>query len=275
MTVSENVGFGLQMKKVDKTEIHTRVDKALEMVHLPGMGNRKPNQLSGGQQQRVALARALINRPKVLLLDEPLGALDLKLRKAMQLELKALQQVVGITFIYVTHDQEEALTMSDRIGVMNKGKMLQIGSAQEVYELPQSRFVADFIGESNYFEGAVSNLEDIYAEVTLEGGNTVWATAGHEIKVGEEVVVAVRPEKVSLLPARSENQKYGVSGTVSELVYLGSHTTYIVKLPTGTEVSVRSQNINILEGPLAQRGDQVALTWPKEASKAFSRRLDE
>ena len=143
MTIYQNVAFGLQMKKVPKDEIRPRVEEMLELVQLPGMGARKPNQLSGGQQQRIALARALINHPQVLLLDEPLGALDLKLRKAMQLELKAIQERVGITFVYVTHDQEEALTMSDRIAVMSKGRILQIGSSQEIYEQPQSRFVAD------------------------------------------------------------------------------------------------------------------------------------
>ena len=167
MNIFQNVAFGLQMKKVPKDEIKTRVDEMLELVQLPGMGSRKPNQLSGGQQQRVALARALINHPQVLLLDEPLGALDLKLRKAMQLELKDIQERVGITFIYVTHDQEEALTMSDRIAVMNLGKVLQIGSAQEIYEQPQSRFVADFIGETNYLSGKVLRLQDIFAEIAL------------------------------------------------------------------------------------------------------------
>ncbi len=153
LTVRQNVRFGLEMQGIDRDEMARRVSEALELVHLNGFEQRRPKQLSGGQQQRVALARALVNHPKVLLLDEPLGALDLKLRKAMQVELKALQEQVGITFIYVTHDQEEALTMSDRIGVMHQGKLLQVGPAREVYEAPQSRFVSDFIGDTNYLEG--------------------------------------------------------------------------------------------------------------------------
>ena len=159
MTVFQNVAFGLEMEKVPKNEISRRVNEALEMVKLPGMVRRKPKQLSGGQQQRIALARALVKRPEVLLLDEPLGALDLKLRKEMQLELKALQEQVGITFIYVTHDQEEALTMSNRIAVMSRGKALQIGSAVEIYERPNCKFVADFIGETNFLSGKVKTIQ--------------------------------------------------------------------------------------------------------------------
>src|SRR5512139_2287472 len=167
MTIFDNVAFGLQMKGVSKAEIGPRVKEALVMVRLPGYENRKPKQLSGGQQQRVALARALVNRPEVLLLDEPLGALDVKLRKEMQLELKTLQREVGITFIYVTHDQEEALTMSDRIAVMSKGKLLQVGSSLEIYEEPNCRFVADFIGETNFIEGLVKSQEGRVAEVAV------------------------------------------------------------------------------------------------------------
>ena len=162
MNIERNVGFGLEMKKVSKEEIRQRVGEALDMVRLSGYGPRKPNQLSGGQQQRVALARALVNRPEVLLLDEPLGALDLKLRKEMQLELKNLQKEVGITFVYVTHDQEEALTMSDRIAVMHQGRALQVGSPTEIYERPSCRFVADFIGETNFLNGVVEELSLIH-----------------------------------------------------------------------------------------------------------------
>ncbi len=158
MTVTQNIAFGLEMSKVPRDEIKRRVAEALEMVRLPEMAGRRPRQLSGGQRQRIALARALVNRPQVLLLDEPLGALDLKLRKAMQLELKALQEQVGITFIYVTHDQEEALTMSDRIAVINQGRVYQVGSPLEIYEQPASRFVADFIGETNFLEGRVETV---------------------------------------------------------------------------------------------------------------------
>ncbi len=165
MTVEQNVAFGLEMEHVPKEDINRRVGEALDMVQLSGLGKRMPRQLSGGQQQRVALARALVKRPAVLLLDEPLGALDLKLRKEMQLELKALQEQVGITFIYVTHDQEEALTMSDRIAVMSKGKALQIGTPVEIYERPNCRFVADFIGETNFLSGRVQSLSNDKAVV--------------------------------------------------------------------------------------------------------------
>src|SRR5512143_4038465 len=165
MTVYQNVAFGLEMERADKSEIEKRVKRALEMVQLTGMERRKPKQLSGGQQQRVALARALVKVPDVLLLDEPLGALDLKLRKEMQIELKALQQKVGITFVYVTHDQEEALTMSDRIAVMSHGKVMQVGTPVEIYERPNCRFVADFIGESNFFQGKVISVNGSHAQV--------------------------------------------------------------------------------------------------------------
>ena len=175
MTVFENVAFGLEMERAPSDEIHRRVGHALEMVQLTGMDRRRPKQLSGGQQQRVALARAIVKTPSVLLLDEPLGALDLKLRKEMQLELKALQQQLGITFVYVTHDQEEALTMSDRIAVMSQGKVLQMGPAVEIYERPTSRFVADFIGESNFLDGTVKSVKGDQAVVTIPvGARTSW-----------------------------------------------------------------------------------------------------
>jgi spermidine/putrescine transport system ATP-binding protein len=180
MTVAQNVAFGLEMKRVPRAEISQRVTGALEMVRLPGMEDRRPKQLSGGQQQRVALARALVNRPSVLLLDEPLGALDLKLRKEMQLELKDLQHRVGITFVYVTHDQEEALTMSDRIAVMHEGRVLQIGSPTEIYERPTCRFVADFIGETNFLDGEVVGRENGQVAVKIRPELTVRVPAGEE-----------------------------------------------------------------------------------------------
>ncbi len=274
MNIFQNVAFGLQMQKVSKPEIKARVAEMLEMVQLPGMGNRKPNQLSGGQQQRVALARALINHPKVLLLDEPLGALDLKLRKAMQLELKAIQERVGITFVYVTHDQEEALTMSDRIAVMHLGKILQIGTAQEIYEQPQSRFVADFIGETNYMTGKVLRLDGVFAEIGFDEGGKAWVTAGHDIQVGETVHTAVRPEKITF-QTNSSDYPHAPRGTIKELVYLGSDTVYIVKFKQGTEIKVRNQNINTFSDALIEPGTEVALFWPKESSKAFSPRYDD
>jgi spermidine/putrescine transport system ATP-binding protein len=273
MNIFQNVAFGLQMKKVSKDEIRQQVEEMLELVQLPGMGKRKPNQLSGGQQQRVALARALINHPKVLLLDEPLGALDLKLRKAMQLELKRIQQQVGITFVYVTHDQEEALTMSDRIAVMSMGRVLQIGSAQEIYEQPQSRFVADFIGETNYMGGQVLHLEGLFAEVALEEGGKAWVTAGHDIQKGESVHVAVRPEKINFQIDSSDFPE-APRGKITNLVYLGSDTVFVVDFPQGTQVKVRNQNINTFDSSHIVIGTEVSLTWPKESSKAFSPRHD-
>src|SRR5690606_1390251 len=191
MTVAENIAFGLEMKGVPKAERQRRVEEALRQVRLEGYGERRPLQLSGGQQQRVALARALINHPGVLLLDEPLGALDLKLRKEMQLELKHLQTSIGITFIYVTHDQEEALTMSDRIAVMSDGKVLQVGTPTEIYEHPANRFVADFIGESNFLHGQVTEADHDRATVLVDERLSVAARARQDISAGEQVTLAI------------------------------------------------------------------------------------
>ena len=198
MTVAQNVGFGLEMAKVPKNEIKQRVQDALDLVQLPKLGERKPSQLSGGQQQRVALARALVNRPKLLLLDEPLGALDLKLRKAMQLELKHIQQQVGITFVYVTHDQEEALTMSDRIAVMSAGKVQQVGRPHEIYEHPANRFVADFIGETNFIEGNVIASDGEIVTVNANGTH-LRGSSDYPVSNGQQVALALRPEKIALL----------------------------------------------------------------------------
>ncbi len=200
MTVYQNVAFGLEMEGADKNEIEKRVKRALEMVQLTGMERRKPKQLSGGQQQRVAVARALVKVPDVLLLDEPLGALDLKLRKEMQLELKALQQQLGITFIYVTHDQEEAMTMSDRIAVMSKGKVQQMGTPVEIYERPANRFVADFIGESNFLEGRIKSISANEACVYIPAldSELYGLPVSEGLVNGEEVIVSIRPEKIHI-----------------------------------------------------------------------------
>src|SRR5215207_4736087 len=201
LTVGQNVGYGLEMAGVAKKERQRRVTEALELVRLPQVEGRKPSQLSGGQQQRIALARALVNRPQVLLLDEPLGALDLKLRKAMQLELKSLNREVGITFIYVTHDQDEALTMSDRIAVMNAGRILQLGDPREIYEHPRSRFVADFIGETNMLKGSLERIDGELATIGLAGVGQIRARAA-EIEIsanpGMPVEVSVRPERMTM-----------------------------------------------------------------------------
>jgi spermidine/putrescine transport system ATP-binding protein len=255
LSVERNVSFGLEMKKVPKEEIKPRVAEALEMVRMPDMAKRRPNQLSGGQQQRIALARALVNRPEVLLLDEPLGALDLKLRKAMQLELKQLQEQVGITFIYVTHDQEEALTMSDRIAVMDRGKVLQLGSPEEIYERPSTRFVADFIGETNILEGTAEEINGESIVVSLEGQAMVKAHCNVPVKVGQAVGVVIRPEQFSL----GENSM--LKGRVEEMIYIGTDTRYIIRLTDKTNVTVREQNLDRSRARIYQKGDEVGLKW--------------
>lgn len=269
MTVDENVAFGLQMRGVSKDAVHDRVREALEMVRLGGFGQRKPSQLSGGQQQRVALARALINHPKVLLLDEPLGALDLKLRKAMQLELKALQDRVGITFIYVTHDQEEALTMSDRIGVMNRGVLLQVASPREIYEAPESRFVANFIGDSNYLRGTVAAVSEGFAEIILEDGTRLRAKAGPRVRVDKPATVAFRPEKARLNPV-ADPAGNRISCRVTDIVYTGSNTTYFASAAGQDGLMVRYQNEQPGQTAAVSIGDQLDVGWPVEASRAFS-----
>ena len=264
MTVAENVAFGPEMKRTPKVNIKRRVTEALEMVRLPGMENRRPKQLSGGQQQRVALARALVNRPAVLLLDEPLGALDLKLRKEMQLELKDLQHRVGITFIYVTHDQEEALTMSDRIAVMHQGRVLQVGPPTEIYERPNSRFVADFIGETNFIAGQVVETTNGRVTVKIQPGMTIEAAAHQEFKPDSPVTVAIRPEKLHLQPNTSTKSENCLPGVVQEMVYIGTDTYYQVALADNLTLRIRQQNS--LSTPTQQiyagnQGDKVYVTW--------------
>ena len=272
MTVSQNIAFGMEMQKVEKNEVKQRVGEALEMVHLSGMENRRPKQLSGGQQQRVALARALVNRPKVLLLDEPLGALDLKLRKAMQVELKTLQDQVGITFIYVTHDQEEALAMSDRIAVMNQGKVHQLGTPEEIYEAPANRFVADFIGESNFIPGTIKTMGPP-AEVSISGTDqpisAEWLEDG--IQNGDAVVISVRPEKIRIHPsgqAPSYPAMCCVSGVEKKVIYLGTDTRYLVRLNEEAAVAVRLQNI-ISGGGHFNEGEKVDIRWDSAHARVF------
>jgi spermidine/putrescine transport system ATP-binding protein len=272
MTVFENVAFGLEMQKVSRAEIKTRVKEALEMVRLPHLAERKPRQLSGGQQQRIALARALVNRPQVLLLDEPLSALDLKLRKAMQLELKELQHQVGITFIFVTHDQEEAITMSDRIAVMNEGVVQQVGAPREIYESPHNRFVADFIGETNFIEGEVQEVDPVKTTVALGAGVLLLARPTEEgLTAGQSVTVAVRPEKISL-HRTSPGHEVNIPATIEEIVYIGTDTRYTARIAERHHVVARIQNVGgVLDGgQVFQRGDHIYLSWPTESAMVLT-----
>ena len=244
MSIGDNVAYGLVVRKVPKQEREQRVGEALEMVRLSGYERRKPTQLSGGQRQRVALARALVNRPRVLLLDEPLGALDLKLREEMQLELKAIQQEVGITFVYVTHDQEEALTMSDRLAVFNRGRIEQLGTPADLYERPATAFVAGFVGTSNLLRGDAAR--------TL---------------VGEDGLFTVRPEKIRITErgAAVADDEVGADGTIRNVVYLGPDTRYIVALDAGSELVVTQQNLHTSSMEvLAAQGQPVRLAWKKQ-----------
>jgi putative spermidine/putrescine transport system ATP-binding protein len=243
MTVGENIAYGLEVRKVAKAERDVRVTEAMEMVRLEGFEKRKPNQLSGGQRQRVALARALVNRPRVLLLDEPLGALDLKLREQMQIELKDIQKEVGITFIYVTHDQEEALTMSDRLAVFNRGVIEQVGTPADVYEHPTTPFVAGFVGTSNL-------LKDEAARAVI----------------GQAGTFTVRPEKIRITDpgTQPESDEQSALGSVREVVYLGSDTRYIVALDVGGELVVTQQNLQTSSmEALAAQGKPVRLIWKR------------
>ena len=303
MTVTENVAFGLEMKRVPRQEIKQRVQQALALVQLAQMGERKTTQLSGGQQQRVALARALVNRPQVLLLDEPLGALDLKLRKAMQLELKQIQTEVGITFIYVTHDQEEALTMSDRIAVMDNGVVQQIGSPRAIYEHPVNRFVADFIGETNFVEATVAALGD-FTTVEADGISMVGAAEGRVLEVGQSVTVALRPEKINVYPQgdvdvvktgvdlqelrvllggeipqkkvdmrhylATEADNVVLEGLIEEAIYIGTDTRYRVALSDDIKVFVRVQNYGSRYDMMFEVGDQVYVHWTPENAQILT-----
>jgi putative spermidine/putrescine transport system ATP-binding protein len=244
MSVQQNVEYGLRVKKVGRDERRRRAEEALATVRLAGYGGRRPHQLSGGQRQRVALARALVNRPKVLLLDEPLGALDLKLRREMQIELKQIQRDVGITFVFVTHDQEEALTLSDRIAVFNDGRIEQVATPVELYEQPGTPFVAGFVGTSNLLE------EDV-AEKLL----------------GERRLVSIRPEKIHLLApgASPAGEHVTADGTLADVIYLGSATHSIVDLDAGARLSVMQQNLeSSLDHALARRGEKVRLSWDRQ-----------
>lgn len=255
MTINENVAFGLTIKKVNKKEVKAKVEEMLDLVQLSGYGNRKPDQLSGGQKQRVAIARALINRPRVLLLDEPLGALDLKLRKQMQFELKRLQKKLGITFIYVTHDQEEALTMSDRIAILSSGVLEQLDVPKNIYNHPSSKFVADFIGESNIFEGTVTALHDNRAVIQLESGTISAQITDPAIQEGNIVNVSVRPENMKYSSTPVSGFRH--AGVIKEYVFIGNTVKAIVNLSNGDEVKI---NLSPKEETLPE-GTEAFLYW--------------
>jgi spermidine/putrescine transport system ATP-binding protein len=256
MTVAENVGFGLRMLKRSKSDIELVVQRILKLVHMDNLADRHSSQLSGGQQQRVALARALATQPKVLLLDEPLSALDLKLRQQMRVELKQLQEETGITFIFVTHDQEEALTMSDRIAVMSDGKVQQVGTPTDVYERPINHFVADFIGETNFFDVTVESVNDGKAICVAPGRARVVVEAIKGCKVGDSVTLSVRPERIRF----ADNGVDGgsLSGVIERQIYLGTDTHYQVRLSDGTSVLMRVQNAHGDASSVAV-GDTVTL----------------
>jgi spermidine/putrescine transport system ATP-binding protein len=276
MDVAQNVGYGLRQRKVERKEEERRVAEALELVRLPGYGKRRTWEMSGGQQQRVALARALVNRPTVLLLDEPLGALDLKLRKEMQLELKALQREVGITFVYVTHDQEEALTMSDVIVVMRDGRILQQGDPTTLYERPVNRFVADFIGTSNFFDAVVVESADADGRVTVRTsrGRTVRGTLTDPKAVanqGDPVTVVTRPERLEVVAAEHagapDDGTTQIKGRIQQGTYLGDQTEYRVETEEAGELIVRHQNAAGAGGaPGVGPGDPVVVRWQEEAN---------
>ena len=278
-TVAQNIAFGLQMKKISKVEIANAVERSLDLIQLHGYGERKPDELSGGERQRVALARALINEPTILLLDEPLSALDLKLRKQMQLELKELQRKVGITFVYVTHDQGEALALSDRIAVMNEGKILQVGTPSEIYDSPRNHFVADFIGTSNFFDGVIGSSDGVLTDVVVETEQPFRFVCRHKdtLQIDTTVTVAVRPERINIATKPHQNTPNCLRGVIQDESYLGTTVQYTVQTdyPTpiivnqqwqgaDTESTGNEQNSDNSISHRFQQGDTVYLHWLPE-----------
>jgi spermidine/putrescine transport system ATP-binding protein len=264
LTVERNVAFGLERKRISKSEVAERVGEALEMVQLGGYGRRKPTQLSGGQQQRVALARALVNRPRALLLDEPLGALDLRLRKQLQIELKRIQQEVGITFVHVTHDQEEAMTMADTIAVMSEGKIEQAGSAADLYERPRTEFVANFLGVSNLVDARLRASQNGHSSVETHDGATLQVPSDRIGPHGTDAVrIGVRPEKVTLSPANAPvTEGHNVlRGTVMVASFLGVSIQYVIRAAGGEELTVFAQNLDGAEPESLGPGREVQLAW--------------
>jgi putative spermidine/putrescine transport system ATP-binding protein len=275
MSVGENVEYGLKVKKRPAAERRERVAQALALVRLEEFGKRRPNQLSGGQRQRVALARALVNRPRVLLLDEPLGALDLKLRQQLQVELKRIQKEVGITFVYVTHDQDEALSMSDRIAVMDRGRVIQVGSPHDVYDQPKSDFVAGFVGVSNLLELEVQSVDGDTAELRLGPRDRVIADLKGKGAPGATAIVTIRPERIALKEGSESvgDAECHASGVVKESLYAGPTSRFVVELDGGGELMVLRQNAQTsFEDTEALRGKPVTLVWGREYTRVIGTR---
>jgi spermidine/putrescine transport system ATP-binding protein len=269
MRVADNVAFGLRMKRLPARQVIDRVERMLTLVELPSVGTRYPNQLSGGQQQRIALARALINEPTVLLLDEPLGALDLKVRRRMQQELKRIHREVGVTFIYVTHDQEEALTMSERIAVMNHGRIEQLDSPSAVYERPANKFVANFIGLTNALPGVVEGYDGGSFLVRLQCGVRLRGVATEGIPSGTRVEVTVRPEKIDLSPTRPMGDDNCLEGRVGDVVYQGASTEYQVMLPDGSMLRATLPNHDARSRASIAVGSSIFAHWSPGATLAM------
>lgn len=271
MTILNNVMFGLKMGGVSKDEAKKRAMEALELVRLPHTAERKPWQLSGGQRQRIALARALVNRPAVLLLDEPLGALDLKLRKTMQYELKTMQREVGITFVFVTHDQEEALTMADRIAVMSEGNVLQIGKPDDIYERPANRFVADFIGETNFIEGTLAGKKGDIGQVKLADGRVLEAPLNHHnIANGQSATLAIRPERIRITQDTALEGTTLLKGKIAEVQYIGTDMRYHIHAGGNVNLVVRAQNLDNDTSDLYQVGQDVTIAWKNNNASILS-----
>ena len=261
LSIWDNIAFGLKLRKLPKAEIKGKVERMIKMIQLEEHIHKRPSQLSGGQKQRVAIARSLVNEPKVLLLDEPLGALDLKLRKEMQLELKHLQSELGITFIYVTHDQEEALTISDRIVIMNQGNIEQIGNAEDIYERPRTKFAADFIGETNLFEGRVISNDESGCQIDI-GGTIVTSEAKNKYFIGCQVYLSVRPENIHFVDSIESIEGYNVLDVIyDEVVYIGNMRRHLLHTANGDAVKVTRIS---RKNEHFEKGQQVRICWSKE-----------
>ncbi len=271
MTVFENVAFGLNMRRLPAPEVRRQVDAAMAQVRLAAFGDRRPSELSGGQRQRIALARAIVTRPSVLLLDEPLAALDKKLREQMQVEIKQLQRQVGVTTIFVTHDQEEALTLSDRIVVMDEGRIIQIGTPSEVYERPRSRFVSDFIGFTNSVSGRVNSIDGALTRVTIASGHVVTVPSGAGIAAGDAVDLVIRPEKVVVDPKDLVDRSV-IPGTLAHMVYTGAVTYYHVDIGGGAILIAMAPNPDLHDLPAL--GSPVALGFKPDNMLIFPRRAE-